>query len=78
MKNLSFARNRLNALLLAQGFGFVGALVPRLTDLFVSGNVVGIFGGVLEGAGVDAVTRSSTRPSAALASTVTAGLAFGP
>lgn len=38
---LSFARKRLNALLLAQGFGFVGALVPRLTDMFVSGNVVG-------------------------------------
>ena len=32
----------MNALLLAQGFGFIGALVPRLTDLFVSGNVVGV------------------------------------
>ena len=42
MKNESFARKRLNALLLAQGFGFIGALVPRLTDLFVSGNVVGV------------------------------------
>ena len=42
MKSLSFARNRLNALLLAQGFGFIGALVPRLADLFVSGNVVGV------------------------------------
>ena len=42
MKNLSFARNRLNALLLAQGFGFIGALVPRLADLFVSGNIVGV------------------------------------
>lgn len=42
MENLSFARNRLNALLLAQGFGFVGALVPRLADLFVSGNIVGV------------------------------------
>lgn len=39
---LSFARKRLNALLLAQGFGFIGALVPRLTDLFVSGNIVGM------------------------------------
>lgn len=39
--NLSFAKKRLNALLLAQGFGFIGALVPRLTDLFVSGNIVG-------------------------------------
>ena len=41
MKSLSFARNRLNALLLAQGFGFIGALVPRLADLLVSGNIVG-------------------------------------
>ena len=42
MERLSFARKRLNALLLAQGFGVIGALVPRLTDLFVSGNVVGV------------------------------------
>ena len=39
---LSFARKRLNALLFAQAFGVLGALVPRLTDLFVSGNVVGV------------------------------------
>ena len=39
---LSFARKRLNALLGAQAFGAVGALVPRIADLFVSGNVVGV------------------------------------
>lgn len=39
---LSFARKRFNALLRAQAFGVVGALVPRLADLFVSGNVVGV------------------------------------
>ncbi len=38
----SFARIRLNSLLGAQAFGMVGALVPRLADLFVSGNVVGV------------------------------------
>ena len=38
---LSFARNRLNALLRTQAFGAVGSLVPRITDMFVSGSVVG-------------------------------------
>ena len=39
---LSFARNRLNALLRTQAFGAVGSLVPRITDMFVSGSVVGV------------------------------------
>lgn len=39
---LSFARNRLNALLRTQIFGAVGPLVPRITDMFVSGSVVGV------------------------------------
>ena len=42
MKNLSFARNRLNALLRTQAFGAVGSLVPRITGMFVSGSVVGV------------------------------------
>ena len=42
MKNPSFARNRLNALLRTQACGAVGAIVPRITDLFVAGNVVGV------------------------------------
>ena len=42
MKNLSFARNRLNALLRTQVFGALGTLVPRITDMFVSGSVVGM------------------------------------
>ena len=42
MKNPSFARNRLNALLRTQACGAIGAIVPRITDLFVAGNVVGV------------------------------------
>ena len=42
MKNLSFARNRLNVLLRTQAFGAVGAIVPRIMDLFIAGNVVGV------------------------------------
>ena len=38
----SFARNRLNALLRTQAFGAVGSRVPRITDMFVSGSVVGV------------------------------------
>ena len=41
-KNQSFAKNRLHALLRTQAFGAVGALMPRITDLFVSGSVVGV------------------------------------
>lgn len=44
MERLSgtFAVRRLNALLKAQAFGALGALVPRLTDMIVSGNVIGV------------------------------------
>ncbi len=38
----AFARLRMNALLKGQAFGAVGALVPRIADLIVSGNVLGI------------------------------------
>ena len=38
----SFAKNRLNALLRTQAFGALASLVPRITDMFVSGSVVGV------------------------------------